>query len=425
MMVPVPKILLLVSGGADSVFLFWQLLKCKQAHKLDFAVVHFNHHLRGLESEADAAFVQNLCVKNAVEYFAIDLQFNAKTGLQNNARKLRYQKACELAKRQGFTTLATAHHSDDQLETLCMRKARGSGLKGLCGILPLTQIQGLKLWRPLLHWSKNDIKQSLADSQREFREDHSNSSQTYFRNRVRLALNTLGANKTWRKCCLEHNQFLQSLDVYFNKRLKIEAKARVPFIAKAQHNRLTRELQFRLTQRRAQEFGLKKEWRQQDFLKIQHEKAVLTLDQLVIVHDQFGLWFLTQSSTPQPSPCHLPQSGAYFWGRTRLKVLLKEVCINDLNLKDKMFISSKNKFPLQISVPKTASTFLPYGRQHQMRVVDFLKDAKVNRWLRPHWPVLTDHDQNILAILNLEIADAARVLPQDTTALCLQVVWPR
>lgn len=116
-------------------------------------------------------------------------------------------RACEIAQTKGYAILATAHHADDQIETLTMRKARGAGLKGLCGIHTLSTSHGLKLWRPILHWRKSEILQKLALDGRLFRTDSSNSSLAYFRNRTRQALEALAPDDKWYQTCQAHRLF--------------------------------------------------------------------------------------------------------------------------------------------------------------------------------------------------------------------------
>ena len=429
-MAALPKVLLLVSGGADSVFLFWQFLAAKQNQALEFAVLHFNHHLRGLESDADADFVQNLCISNEIEYIGVDLHFAQKIGIQNEARQLRYQRACEIAKTKGYAILATAHHADDQIETLTMRKARGAGLKGLCGIHTLSTSHGLKLWRPILHWRKSEILQKLALEGRLFRTDSSNSSLAYFRNRTRQALEALAPDDKWYNQCETHRLFLTTVDAYFNKRMKAEGKAQTPFIPKAQFNRLTTEMQFRLLQHRAKHCGLKKQWRLQDFLQIQKENQILNLGPLVLVHDSRGLWFLKNSAKHSHSPMRqISKPGAYYWGQKRLKVIVKEIelkyLINKNNFNKTEFVVRLTTFPWQVASNVLSNAFWAFGRTTSGTVQAFLKDQKVNRWIRPHWPIILGSAGEVVAVLGIEIDNAVRVNSSDAVALTIKSVWPR
>jgi len=190
------RLLLAVSGGVDSVVL---CELCKQAG-YDLVIAHCNFQLRGEESERDEQFVKSLGEKYGVEIFIKRFDTKAfadqsKTGIQEAARDLRYEWFNELlgsmkskAGNQlpvvGSPFILTAHHADDNIETLLMNFFKGTGIAGLHGILPK---QG-KIVRPLLFAFKKDIRKFAEDYQLQFVEDSSNESDKYTRNYFRNQL---------------------------------------------------------------------------------------------------------------------------------------------------------------------------------------------------------------------------------------------
>lgn len=176
------KWLVAVSGGMDSVLLSWLCFK----NQIPFGIAHCNFNLRAEESLRDRTFVEKLAGELQVPFYVKDFDTNsyiAETGksVQVAARELRYQWFQELAKTEGYRFIATAHHSDDNAETVLMHLFRGSGIKGLRGMLP---VQG-NIIRPLLHASKEMIKVYAEEYRYKWVDDSSNESDKYTRNHIR------------------------------------------------------------------------------------------------------------------------------------------------------------------------------------------------------------------------------------------------
>ncbi|GAB4291876.1 MAG: tRNA lysidine(34) synthetase TilS [Marinilabiliales bacterium] len=176
------SIILAVSGGIDSVVML------DLFHKLNLkvSIAHCNFQLRGEESDADEKFVRNLA-KNynytiyVKKFNTIDYANELKISIQIAARKLRYNWFEELRKNLNFNFIATAHNSDDQVETVLINLSRGTGLKGLTGMKPIRD----KIIRPLLFASRKDIENYLKSNKLSYREDSSNKSLKYYRNNIR------------------------------------------------------------------------------------------------------------------------------------------------------------------------------------------------------------------------------------------------
>ena len=176
------KLLIAISGGLDSVVL---LHLCYEMG-LNLALAHCNFNLRGNESDADEDFVLELADDLDLEVFieSFDTEIYAeknKLSIQMAARKLRYDWFETLAKQLGFDAVLTAHHADDNLETFLINFTRGTGLEGLTGI-PI--ING-KFVRPLLPFSRENIETYAKENHLKWRDDSSNASTKYMRNKLR------------------------------------------------------------------------------------------------------------------------------------------------------------------------------------------------------------------------------------------------
>lgn len=176
------KILIAVSGGLDSMVLLHLISKTK----IEFAVAHCNFQLRSDESDEDEDFVKSFCQENSIQGFfqkfdTKQFAYDEKLSIQVAARKLRYEWFYELLVTENFDFVAIAHHLDDQLETFLINFSRGTGLDGLGGI----PSQNDKIIRPLLFFSRAEIETFANENQLKWREDSSNASDKYIRNKIR------------------------------------------------------------------------------------------------------------------------------------------------------------------------------------------------------------------------------------------------
>jgi tRNA(Ile)-lysidine synthase len=176
------RLLLAVSGGVDSVVLTHL---CRSA-KLDFSLAHCNFNLRGEESDADEKFVVELAENIGVEVYtqSFDTQNyaeNSGISIQMAARELRYDWFGELSNSANFDYILTGHHANDNLETFLINLIRGTGPEGLTGI----KKENNSVIRPLLSFSRTEIEEFAKSQNFEWREDSSNFSDKYMRNKIR------------------------------------------------------------------------------------------------------------------------------------------------------------------------------------------------------------------------------------------------
>ena len=172
--------LLAVSGGRDSVV----LAHLFASFNLEFDIAHCNFHLRGDESNKEMFFVQNLPFLTTQKVFVkefdtFNIQQNSGKSVEMVARELRYQWFEEIGKEYDY--IVTAHHANDNAETVIMNLMRGTGLRGICGIPP----QNGKIIRPLLKFPANTIEKYASEQRITFCVDSSNLSDDFLRNRIR------------------------------------------------------------------------------------------------------------------------------------------------------------------------------------------------------------------------------------------------
>ncbi len=183
------KILLALSGGADSVFLLHFLLKYKRKYKVEIGAMHVNHMIRGKEADSDEKFCGNLCSKLGIEYFSVKRDVPAfakrnKISIEEAAREIRYKELSKIQEKFKYDKIATAHTCSDNAETVLLNLIKGTGIKGLSGI-PI--IRGSVI-RPILNVTKDEILEYLKKNNVHFRFDKTNLSNAHERNFIRNEL---------------------------------------------------------------------------------------------------------------------------------------------------------------------------------------------------------------------------------------------
>lgn len=180
------RVLCAVSGGADSMCLLHFLHENRARFGIEVCAAHYDHQLRGLESARDRTFVRDFCRQNGIELeigFGHVREYAEENGLgiEEAARKLRYEFLAAAAAKLGCDRIATAHNADDNAETILLNLARGAGAAGLGGIPPVRE----NIVRPLLGVTRAEILSYLEENGISHVEDSSNESDAYSRNAIR------------------------------------------------------------------------------------------------------------------------------------------------------------------------------------------------------------------------------------------------
>jgi len=179
-------VLVCVSGGADSMCLLEAMRHISYERGLSLAAAHYNHELRGEESDRDETFVMDICEEHGIPFYSgrgnvANYAKKRGLGIEEAARDMRYDFFYDLAEQLGAERIATAHTMDDNTETMIINLARGTGTNGMSGIPPVRD----KVIRPLLHTSREEIMAFISERGISYVEDSTNSLDLYTRNMVR------------------------------------------------------------------------------------------------------------------------------------------------------------------------------------------------------------------------------------------------
>ncbi len=206
------RVLVAISGGKDSMYLLDRLLSIAVRRSLDVQAAHFNHQLRGKDSDEDESFVREYCKKKGLTCHVDrgDVSAFAKEnglGTEEAARILRYEFLEKTADEIGADRIATAHTANDNAETMLFNLTRGSGLRGLCGIPP---VRG-RIVRPILTVSSEEILRYLEEKGIPHVEDETNTDETFSRNKIRRQVvpQLRQLNSGFDKACLRTAELLR------------------------------------------------------------------------------------------------------------------------------------------------------------------------------------------------------------------------
>ncbi|MGL4606058.1 MAG: tRNA lysidine(34) synthetase TilS [Eubacteriaceae bacterium] len=182
------RVLIGVSGGADSLALLFFLDKYAKEFELSIGVGHLHHNMRGLAADEDEAFVRGFCEKRGIPFYSrkrsiFEIAAKERISVEEAGRNERYDFLWKIVREEGYNRLAMGHHIDDQAETMLMRLIRGTGIKGVSGI---KSGNNKKLIRPFLCLEKSEILSYCQKYKLEYRNDATNLQRDYTRNKIRL-----------------------------------------------------------------------------------------------------------------------------------------------------------------------------------------------------------------------------------------------
>ena len=357
------KILVALSGGADSVALLRLLLTL--GHTCEAA--HCNFHLRDAESDRDERFVRNLCETHRVPLHVVHFDTKREAGqrhisIEMAARELRYDWFEKIRIETGASVIAVAHHQDDSVETLLLNLIRGTGINGLRGIRP----KNGKIVRPLLCLDRKEITDYLISIGQTYVTDSTNLQDEYTRNKIRLNLLPLmqEINPSVKESILKTAEHLDDAATIYNKgieeaKLRIQTPKGILIAALLQEPapetvlfEILRPLGFNATQ-------IKDAFQA---LEGQPGKAFTSTDWR-IVKDRELLLIEPVQAISQPA-------------------LETEEClytpdfIIPRNNDTACFDADKLKHPLSLRLWKQGDTFVPFGMKGRKKVSDYLTDRK-------------------------------------------------
>jgi len=447
---PDEEVLLAVSGGADSSALL------NVTHSLFHARIHcahINHQLRGVESGYDEDFVVEQCKKLNIPLTIrkIDVREYARTkklSIETAARNLRMDCLLEIAKKQNCACIATAHHKNDNAETILQRMSRGTGLRGLCGIWPVKQFPaGARFIRPLLCVSRNQIIQYLTSRNLEWCEDRTNKDFAYRRNFIRHQL-LPALQKDCRNDVVEQLAALAQNARSFYLNICRSADTVWPDVVTVENQAITLnlnklsaqspEVKIEIVRRSLAHLDAGEqdltENHYQNILSLR-EDVKLQLPGEVEVHRQGGTVIFNH---PQVYECRAglaPPKKLNIPGKTDFSGVLIETEIFDYDeSKFSKFKEEKNNtvewfdydkliLPLEIRIRKTGDRFRPLGLKAEKKVGKFLTTAKVSSSLRRKLLIVADSEK-IVWLYPVRISEQVKVTSQTKKILQLRISSP-
>jgi len=392
------------------------MLHLLHAAGYQLAVAHVNFQLRGADSDQDEAFVQAQCHRLALPCFTtrVDTEEFAKkykVSIQMAARTLRYQWFAEVAAANGCTRIATAHHADDQVETILMNLVHGQSLEGLTGI----PVRNGDIIRPLLFATRTEIEQYAAAHQIAWREDASNQTGYYLRNQLRLdvvpLLRRINPNLT---ATLQRAQGLAQAEWHFLneavrqwKAAHVQEQGEEWKLLKADLNRPdTVAILFHLL--RPKGFNLAQCEDLAQALEGQPGKRFVS-ENFQVVIDRDGVWVgplpadngaveIARGTTKATlGTCHL----AFDWQPSaEIPADANRACLDQDQL----------AFPLVWRKWQPGDRFVPLGMKGEKKVSDYLVDAKVPALEKDRVTVLVSGDR-VVWLVGHRIAHPARITP--------------
>jgi tRNA(Ile)-lysidine synthase len=390
------KIVVAFSGGPDSVYLLYKLIELNHCK---IVLAHFNHKLRGKDSDLDEEFAKETAKKLKLEFESdyLDIKKYAKENslnLEEAARIKRYEFLNKIKQKHKAKYIVTAHHADDNLETFLLNFIRGAGLNGLKSM----QIINNNIFRPLLYTSKEEINDYLRKNKIKFRVDKSNNDNSFTRNKLR--------NEIIPKL-REIQPDLINISI---RNLKNFNEIHELIKNRANKDVLTKQILLSIYKN---VYGSTK-----NLSTSQLEKLLkLSKNKKTGKKAEFGKNFFLTSTTksleliPKNNPISIKKKKIKIPGKTSYEFGEIECILTNQVPKRGLFLEySKLKLPLYIRSKVDGDRFRPFGLKGTKKLQDFFTDNKIPKHKRSQIPVITDKKGKIVAIGNFTIDDNYKIL---------------
>lgn len=434
------QVILAVSGGIDSIVLLEAMNELKSRYHIELVVAHFNHQMRGSESDQDEEFVRMQATKYGVQCYVEKANTKAlsevnKRSIQETARDLRYRFFTRLRTSLGFQKIATAHHANDNAETILFNLFRGAGIHGLAGI-PVFR-KDISVIRPLLFATREEISGFAQGRGLVFREDSSNAQSEYTRNFLRHKLIPLvreNINPNLIGTLRRTSEIFEEIERY----ILSEVETTVPKIIL---NKVENEIRMNLTALQNVPVLL------QEYV-LQHIAGEFTeteIDFNVVL----GMLAVARSTTG--ASMQLPKNAACYRNRDEL-ILTKHRRMNSF----RYYVRLNEEYDFEYihfnssTVPRAdftadpnieyvdgtalgteitlrtwndGDTFIPLGMKESKKVSDFFIDEKIPLFEKHSIPILVS-DNQIVWICGKRLDDRYKVVPGTKTIVRLEY-YPR
>jgi tRNA(Ile)-lysidine synthase len=472
------KILLAISGGADSTALLYtmQALQIEGAINAEILCAHINHQLRGNESDQDEQLA--LTQANQLNIPILTKRINvrefahrSKLSIETAARKLRIESLLDIAKANNCTCIATAHQKDDNAETILHRLLRGTGFRGLAGIWPIRVLgaccasasrardgtsrqatarrDGIKFVRPLLCVRRDEIIRYLQKLNLKWREDRTNVDCTHKRNFIRRRLLPALQNDCTASIVEQLFELAQSSRKFYNL-LSSRAQQTWVELAQSGENKIVLNLKRFLAEPKPIRIELIRlslttlGSGERDLTERHYERILQLAEQntdtgkrqlpggFIIWCESGNLIFARPEKIAHPVEQSVESSELKVPGQTGFgKFLIKATILDDTKGNMEEFKAGKNNFierfdfdkvepPLLVRFRQRGDRFQPLGLPAGKKVGKFLTTAKVSQGIRNKILVVSDSEK-IIWVWPIRISERAKVTHQTQKTLQLQI----
>lgn len=414
------KVLLALSGGADSMVLAHILLKLQ----IPFAAAHCNYQLRGNESNEDEQTVASFCKENNIllhskKFNTLDYCKQNKVGIQEGARNIRYDYFKDLCTRYKYNFICTAHQKNDFAETYLFNLFRGAGIKGLRGILPKRD----NLIRPMLDAEKKEIYTYAQKHQVPYREDQSNYKNDYSRNYIRNEIipELLLLQPNLISDIYESGQDMQKLQQYKMDQL---ASFEQQFIVREENHFqinindwLSRAGGVNFFKIYLLELGFNK-----DAIKnILHAKSgskFFSTDYLLELYKSKGIVTRREQLPEIPEQLIDKNTASVIIGTKEYTIKRIPAGITTFTPGRLYFDADLLTYPLLLRKWEPGDKFIPFGMTGFKKVSDFLTDLKVPAYIKNNTCVLISEDK-IAAVIPYRTDNRFLLTDQTSIVLCI------
>jgi len=447
------SILCAISGGPDSVCLLKACLYLQDKYNYQLAIAHIHHGLRGDNADRDARFVQNLA-KNAnipfhlkqVNVFAYKQRH--KCCLEEAARDLRYESLKDICLSENYNTIALGHNADDTAEQLLMNLIRGTGPRGLIGIVPrrkFSDVHNITIIRPLIHVYRDEIEAFLARSNQVFMHDETNDNTNFLRNRIRHHLiPILESYNPQIKVSLNRLADIQRIDTQWQTMVAEQTISEL--MQKEQHNQITLKSRFLKSNHLS---VVRSVFRQAinkvkgNLRRITHDH-IQTLSNWLMASDKSRLMHLPDKifvkiTNNEVNICkgagNLQSSSALKFcycieepGKIKIPecnmILQLDLLANNYVKRENYLFSENNvfldadvvSFPIIVRSIEAGDYFQPLGMTGHQKLKKFLSNQKIPRSRRSQIPVLISQNK-IVWVVGLRISQSASLDPSTQRVL--------
>ncbi|MCB5250141.1 MAG: tRNA lysidine(34) synthetase TilS [Candidatus Cloacimonetes bacterium] len=409
------KILVGFSGGADSTALMRILLHFKKEYKLSIMAAHVNYQLRAEDSEQDERFVKEFCFEYNVPIFIKRVNLLGVSGMENKAREIRMHYFNSVKEHSKVDIIALAHHKDDQVETVMGRFLRGAAFNGLAGIKP--EFNGII--HPFLLFSRQELEEYLRAVDSEWREDLSNYSNDYTRNKIRNVLIPSlekDFNPNIREKLMDYSTIFYEADKYFSNETKrlykrillLESEDEIYFDLDG-FLLISPVIQFYILQSAWE--SLSKSTRDFYYYHFKEFLSILELDggkelslpgNIILQKDYYSIRLYNKSTYADKVDYTSREISAiravFVFNDKRIQMQkMKQISDSDLKKNGNCVIMDldKVKFPLTLRYREPGDRFIPFGMTGFKKLKDFFIDEKVEKFQRDKVVIFCDTEKII------------------------------